>query len=160
MAVLTHIEHGEAGGLAEAYGFGELRSIEGIPAGSVNSNYALDVGGRRVFLRVYEEQALEGARGETRMLEKLARAGVPTPEPCRRADGELISVVQGKPAALFPWVEGQMVCQKGVTPVHARAGGEALAREHDAAGGGGGAGAGPGAGPGSAGGWRAGGAVR
>jgi homoserine kinase type II len=67
------------------------------------------------------------------MLDRLAGAGVPTPCPCRRTDGELVSVVQGKPAALFPWIEGDMRCQAGVTPRHARAVGEALAQVHLAA---------------------------
>ncbi|MGH7439414.1 MAG: phosphotransferase, partial [Polyangiaceae bacterium] len=135
MAVLTRIEAGEAGELLEAYGLGALDAIEGIPAGSVNSNFALKAGGKRLFLRIYEEQALEGARGETRMLDRLAAAGVPTPCPCRRLDGELVSVVRGKPAALFPWIDGDMRCQAGVTPGHARAVGEALAKVHVAAGG-------------------------
>jgi homoserine kinase type II len=133
MAVLTRLELQEASELVASYGLGELRSIEGIPAGSVNSNYALDVAGRKLFLRVYEEQALEGARGETRMLERLARASVATPSPCPRRDGELVSVVRGKPAALFPWIEGGMRCQASVTPHHGRAVGEALAKMHVAA---------------------------
>jgi homoserine kinase type II len=133
MAVLTRLDRPEASALVAAYAMGELRSIEGIPAGSVNSNFALDVGGKRVFLRVYEEQDLQGAKGETRMLERLAGAGVQTPPPCRRADGELVSVACGKPAALFPWVDGGMRCQAGVTEGDAREVGEALARMHVAA---------------------------
>ena len=132
MAVITSITPEEARALVEAYGMGELRALEGVPAGSVNSNFALDVGGRRVFLRVYEEQAHAGAEGETAMLERLARAGVQTPSPLRRADGALVSVVRGKPAALFPWVEGHMRCQSGVTVDDARRVGEALARMHRA----------------------------
>jgi homoserine kinase type II len=130
MAVLTHIDPEQAKTLVAEYGLGSLRAIEGIPAGSVNSNYALDVEGRRVFLRVYEEQGLEGARGEAAMLERLSRAGVQTPCPCRRLDGELVSVVLGKPAALFPWVAGDMRCQASVTERDARSVGEALARMH------------------------------
>jgi homoserine kinase type II len=130
MAVLTPLDREEAAGLVAGYGLGELRSIEGIPAGSVNSNYALYLGGQRIFLRVYEEQDLAGARGETRLLERLARGGVKTPSPYPRTDGELVSVVRGKPAALFPWVAGGMRCQAGVTPNDARAVGDALARMH------------------------------
>jgi homoserine kinase type II len=133
MAVLTRVDLHEASALVQAYALGDLRSIEGIPAGSVNSNYTLEVSGRRVFLRVYEEQAMDGARGETQMLERLARAGVQTPSPLRRPNGELVSTVHGKPAALFPWVDGGMRCQASVTPGDVRAVGEALARMHLAA---------------------------
>jgi homoserine kinase type II len=146
MAVLTAITQDEARALVEAYGLLGLRAVDGIPAGSVNSNFALHVaappglsfgaapgvsfGAARFFLRIYEEQDKTGAEHETAMLEHLARAGVPTPAPLRRTDGSLVSLVRGKPAALFPWRDGQMRCQAGVTQEDARLVGEALARVH------------------------------
>jgi homoserine kinase type II len=130
MAVLTVIEEGEAHALLAAYGLGELRAMEGIAGGSVNTNYALVGPAGRVFLRVYEEQDLAGARRETALLERLAAAGVPTPAPLRRTDGEQVSVVRGKAAAIFPWRDGGMRCQAGVTAEDARRVGEALARMH------------------------------
>jgi homoserine kinase type II len=130
MAVLTPLARDDADELATAYGLGALESIEGIPAGSVNSNFALHAGGRRVFLRLYEEQGIAGARHETAMLERLAAAGVPTPAPLRRVDGALVSVIRGKPAAVFPWREGGMRCQAAVTAADTRRLGEALARVH------------------------------
>lgn len=96
----------------------------------MNSNYALDGEGGRLFLRLYEEQGLDGARRECAMLERLAGKGVPTPAPLRRLDGEHISVVRGKPAVLFPWRDGHMRCQAGVTPADAARVGEAVARVH------------------------------
>jgi homoserine kinase type II len=133
MAVITAISFEEVRGLLAGYEMGEPASFEGLAAGSVNSNYALSVGGRRLFLRVYEEQGLAGARGEAAMLERLAGAGVRTPSPCRRSDGTLVATVRGKPAALFPWVDGGMRCQAAVTAHDARRVGEALARVHLAA---------------------------
>jgi homoserine kinase type II len=130
MAVLTVIQAEDARALLEAHGLGPLDGFGGIAAGSVNTNYAVDVGGTHLFLRLYEEQDLAGAQRETAMLERLAEAGVPTPAPLRRVDGAFISVVCGKPAALFPWREGTMRCQAGVTPADAGHVGEALARVH------------------------------
>jgi len=130
MAVLTTIQPEDAQALLDAHGLGRLEGLEGIAAGSVNTNYAVQVGGRRLFLRLYEEQDLAGARRETAMLERLAGAGVPTPAPLRRVDGAFVSVVRGKPAALFPWRDGTMRCQAGVTPADAGRVGEALARTH------------------------------
>lgn len=129
MAVLTAIDEQDAGALLEAYGLGPPRRIDGIAAGSVNSNFALQAE-RRWFLRLYEEQDLDGALRETAMLEGLARAGVPTPPPVPRIDGRLVSVVRGKPAALFPWRDGTMRCQASVTPADTRKVGQALARVH------------------------------
>jgi homoserine kinase type II len=99
----------------------------------VNSNFALLAGGRRTFLRLYEEQGFAGAERETAMLERIAAQGVPTPAPLRRLDGRLVSRVRGKPAALFPWRSGGMRCQASVTQGDARSVGEALARFHVAA---------------------------
>jgi homoserine kinase type II len=132
MAVLTKITDDEARALVAAYGLHDLRAVEGIPAGSVNSNFALHIDGAvpRLFLRIYEEQDKAGAEHETAMLEHLASAGVPTPAPLRRTDGRLVSSVGGKPAALFPWRDGQMRCQAAVTEEDANRLGEALARVH------------------------------
>lgn len=129
MAVLTVIDERDGRALVEAYGLGFLRRIEGIAGGSVNSNFAVEAD-RRVFLRLYEERDLDGARREAAMLERLASAGVPTPPPLRRVDGALVSVVRGKPVALFPWCDGDMRCQAGVTAGDARRVGHALARVH------------------------------
>jgi homoserine kinase type II len=133
MAVLTPITRDDAQALADAYGLGVVRAVEEIPAGSVNSNFALDLPGGRVFLRLYEEQDRAGAGRETSMLERIAAAGVPTPAPLRRTDGALVAAVRGKPAALFPWRSGAMRCQASVTVDDARQVGEALARVHIAA---------------------------
>jgi homoserine kinase type II len=131
MAVLTAISDDDARGILASCGLGELAGVEGLAAGSVNSNFAVMTGdGRRFFLRLYEERDLEGAVRETEMLARLAAAGVPTPAPVGKRGGGFVSVVRGKPATLFPWREGHMRCQASVTPEDARRVGEALARVH------------------------------
>ena len=130
MAVITPITDDEARDLTREYGLGPLQRVEGIPAGSVNSNFALELTGRRVFLRIYEEQDVAGADRETEMLERLAAAGVPTPAPLHRLDGRLVSDVRGKAAAIFPWRGGSMRCQASVTAEDTRSVGQALARVH------------------------------
>jgi homoserine kinase type II len=130
MAVLTHVTEDDTRTLLEAYGLGTLSRLEGIAGGSVNSNFALETAGGTVFFRLYEERDRAGALLETAMLERLAGAGVPTPAPLRRLDGGLVSVVQGKPAALFPWRDGHMRCQAAVSPDDAYRVGAALARVH------------------------------
>ncbi|MCL2448747.1 MAG: homoserine kinase [Polyangiaceae bacterium] len=132
MAVLTPVLHDDAVELTKAYGLGPLEKVEGIAAGSVNSNFSIRAGGLQVFLRLYEEQDLAGARRETATLEHLAASGVPTPAPLRRLDGDLVSIVRGKPAAVFPWRDGSMRCQASVSPDDARLVGGALARVHRA----------------------------
>ena len=132
MAVLTPISDAEARAFLSAFDAGELVRLRGIAAGSVNSNFALETTRGPYFLRVYEEQGHDGAVAEAALLEHLARAGVPTPAPLAMRDGSRIGELRGKSSALFPWREGTMRCQAGVTGEDARRVGAALAAVHRA----------------------------
>ena len=132
MAVLTQVSEREARAFTQAYELGALRCVVGVPAGSVNSNFALELELGRFFLRIYEEQDAAGARAEALLLTHLAAAGVPTPPPVARRDGPLIGELAAKPAAIFPWREGTMRCQKSVSASDARYLGAALAAVHRA----------------------------
>lgn len=133
MATLTPLLLDDARRLGAAYGL-DVASVRGIPAGSVNSNYALTLGdGGRVFLRVYEEQQAASAAGEARLLAHLEARGVKTPRPLALAGDEaggFIAEHAGKPVAVFPWIEGDSLCQKRVTPDAVRKLGAALAEVH------------------------------
>ena len=67
--------------------------------------------------------------------EPRPRARPPKPErppvpPVVARDGTMVRLVAGKPAVLFPWVDGDMLCLRGVTPAAGREVGGALARMH------------------------------
>lgn len=130
MALYTKISLDLARELASPFGL-DVVGAEGLLAGSVNSNYALRTAdGRRYFLRVYEEQALHGARGEALLLRWLAGRGVPTPTPLVTSGGESIVPLGERPVAIFPWIEGDIRCQARVSPRDTHALGQALARVH------------------------------
>src|ERR1700722_2641989 len=125
MAILTPVSEAQARAFLAAYeGMGTLRGLFGIPLGTVNSSFALELTGPgqsgRLFLRVYEEQDRAGALGEADLLNQLAERGVATPAPMRRRDGGLVGELSGKPAALFPWRDGEMRCLAGVSAGDAR----------------------------------------
>jgi homoserine kinase type II len=130
MAILTVPSESELDGLVAAYDLGQKRSARGIEAGTVNTSYVLELDSGRYFLRIYEEQGAAGAEAEARLLLHLAAAGVPTPAPVAGRDGAMVRVVAGKPAAVFPWVTGDMLCLPSVTCDAATAVGRALARMH------------------------------
>lgn len=130
MAVLTPVSLAEARRIGAELGL-DVISCEGIPAGSVNSNHALwTAGGERFFLRVYEEQSPATARDEAALLAHLASHGVPTPRPLTFREGESIGALGDKPVAVFPWVEGESLCQARVSEDVTRRVGQALARTH------------------------------
>ncbi len=130
MAILTVPRDEDFDALLAAYDLGSRRASKGIEAGTVNTSYALDLDSGRYFLRLYEEQGPSGAEAEARLLLHLAASGVPTPAPVRARDGTMVRQVAGKPAAIFPWVDGDMLCLRTVGVAAARDVGMALARMH------------------------------
>jgi homoserine kinase type II len=132
MAQLTPVTPADARRLGALYGL-DVSAARPLLAGSVNTNVALELaGGGRAFLRVYEEQTLVTAAHEARVLAHFAGHGVLTPRPLPLAADAtaFIAAHAGKPVAVFPWVEGEMVCQRAVTPDVAAQVGAALARVH------------------------------
>ncbi len=130
MAILTVPTNRELSRFVAAYSLGELDHARGLEAGTVNTSYVLELEAGRFFLRIYEEQDAVGAARESRLLAHLAASGVATPAPVPTTTGETLQTVAGKPAALFPWVDGEILCQKRVTPTAAEVVGAALARIH------------------------------
>jgi homoserine kinase type II len=130
MAFLTPLELSDARELASGFGL-DVVAIEPLAAGSVNSNFRLtEANGRAYFARLYEEQGTRGAAAELALLRELAAAGVPTVEPLLFPDGRSLAEHAGKPFAVFPWKEGEILCQGRVTREACTRLGGALARVH------------------------------
>lgn len=130
MALLTTLSLSDVQRLAREFSV-EVTALEALSAGSVNSNFSLsDSSGRRYFARLYEEQGRQGALAELQLVATLARAGVPVVECLARSDAGGVGEFEGKPFAVFPWLEGEILCQKRVTPDACHKLGAALARVH------------------------------
>lgn len=130
MAILTTPSKQDLETLLAAYPLGALRFAKGIEAGTVNTSYALELDRGRFFLRIYEEQDQEGAAREAKVLRHLADKGVPTPPPIAARDGTTCRTIAGKPCALFPWIDGEILCQARVTKEVGHRVGAAVARIH------------------------------
>ncbi len=130
MALLTRIDDRAARELLRGYDL-EPTTFEALEAGSVNSNFRFTTtDGRAFFARVYEEQGRAGALTELRLLQKLAARGVPVALPQPLTNGELVHEHQGKPFAVYPFIEGDILCQGRVTESACRAVGRALGIVH------------------------------
>lgn len=130
MALLTELSLSAATPLAKRFGL-DLRTIEPLTAGSVNSNFRLtDRSGNVFFARLYEEQDRAGAAREHAIVAALDDAGVPVVRGMRTADGDSLADFEGKAFAVFPWVDGEILCQARVTPQACFELGAALARVH------------------------------
>lgn len=132
MATYTAVSTAEARALGALFGL-DVATATGLSAGSVNTNVLLSLaGGGKAFLRVYEEQDAPGAVSEAALLVHLAARGLAVAPPLARLDGSgFVADLAGKPIAIFPWVLGEMRCQKSVRPPDAFAIGAALARVHE-----------------------------
>lgn len=130
MALLTSLPLSDAQRLAAEFGV-DVTAVEPLSAGSVNSNFALTASdGRRYFARLYEEQGRAGALAELALVAELGRAGVPVVQCLPRADGAGVGDFAGKAFAVFPWLDGEILCQGRVSAVACRTLGAALARVH------------------------------
>lgn len=130
MALITSLPLADAVRLGREFGL-EVVAIEALSIGSVNSNFALTTAdGRRFFARLYEEQGREGALSELALVAELARAQVPVVQCLPRLDARGVGDFRGKAFAVFPWLDGEILCQGRVTaPVCERLG-AALAHVH------------------------------
>lgn len=109
----------------------DIVDVRALAAGSVNSNFSVRArSGERYFVRVYEEQDLDGAKAELMVIRELSASGVPTPPPLENRRGGYVGEHRGKPVAVHPWVDGHILCFGLVTPAAAREVGRALARVH------------------------------
>lgn len=131
MAFFTPLPLPIAQQIGQRFGL-QVEAVTGISGGSVNSNYELHLlGGERAFLRIFEAQIKENAAKEIKILHHLAARGVPTPRPLRRIDRRsFLCSLGAKPVAVFPWVEGDCLPFKNVTPEITFRVGKALAHVH------------------------------
>ncbi|HEY4102450.1 MAG TPA: homoserine kinase [Polyangiaceae bacterium] len=130
MALLTDLEFDTAAALAAQFGL-DLAAIEPLDAGSVNSNFRLtDRAGKIYFARLYEEQDHAGAAREHALVASLDDAKVPVVRALRGKTGASLADFAGKAFAVFPWLDGEILCQRRVSAEACRKLGAALARVH------------------------------
>lgn len=132
MAVFTELSFDEVRAWLEPLAVGELRELRGVKAGIENTNYFVDTDGGHWVLTLFERLGAEQLPFYLRLMQHLARHGMPVPEPRADAGGEILHRLKDKPAALCSWLPGRHVEQP--TPAHCIQLGATLARLHLAAG--------------------------
>jgi homoserine kinase type II len=133
MAVYTHLSREEIAAFLAAYGLGPPLAIRGIPAGSINTNYLVEAGGRRFFLRLNEVATEEDLHYEAELLRHLSAKGTPTPALVCTLAGTWHAPLGGKRGSLFAFAEGEERTSRSATAEDVRRVGEALATLHRAA---------------------------
>ena len=69
----------EVRSILSLYHLEALEDFGGIPEGSINTSYWVQVGGRRYFLRITERKRVRDMVYEQQLLDHLATAQLPVP---------------------------------------------------------------------------------
>jgi homoserine kinase type II len=128
MAVYTHVEPEQAQALLHTLKLGSLQGLQAIASGIENTNYFVTSSQGEWVLTLFERLSAQQLPYYLRLMQHLARHGLPVPEPIAKAQGELVHEVAGKPAALVRRLPGQSLEAPDVH--HAEQLGATLARMH------------------------------
>ncbi len=129
MAVYTDISDDELADFIAFYDIGAIKSFKGIAEGVSNSNFLAETEAGRYILTLYE------ARTETAelpffiaLMQHLAQKGLTCPQPILQRNGQALSHLADKPAALLSYLDGISI--KRPTANHCFEAGAALAKMH------------------------------
>jgi homoserine kinase type II len=133
LAIYIAITDDDLRGLLPAWGVPGLQAAMGLPAGSINTNVALEfVDGTRAFLRYSTVRSEADLAFEAEILAALESAGLRGPRlHLPRGGGHSVAWGGGR-VSLFHWLEGVELARKNVQPAHLRTLGALLARVHAA----------------------------
>lgn len=106
MSVYTRVEPEQLEAFLADYHVGTLRDYRGISEGITNTNYFVDTTGGHWVLTLFERLRPEELPFFLELMDHLAARGVPCAHPVTRRDGEFLSSLAGKPAALVYRLDG------------------------------------------------------
>ena len=129
MAVYTDVAAEELADFLARYDLGELLSYKGIAEGVENSNFLLHTTAGYFILTLYEKRVAKGDLPYfLALMTHLASRGISCPLPVKDRDGESLSSLAGRPAAIIGFLEG--IWPRKPNAAHCAGVGQALARMH------------------------------
>jgi homoserine kinase type II len=114
MAVYTTITREQLADFLSEYDLGHLRAFEGIGAGIENSNYFVTTDTGRYVLTIFERLAEHQLPFYLGLMQHLAAAGLPVPDPQVRDDKKLQGRLLGKPAAIVNCLAGAWIASPSI----------------------------------------------
>ncbi len=128
MAVYTEVPFDAAAELVLRLNIGTLTALEGCSGGIENTNYFADTTQGRYVLTLFERLTAVQLPFYLRLMKHLAQRGIPVPDPCADAEGEILHTLQGKPAAVVDRLSGSS--RTAPDAEHCQQLGSMLARMH------------------------------
>ena len=106
MSVFTKVSHGELKRFLARYPVGRLLNFQGIGEGVENTNYFVDTTDGRWVLTLFERLNYDDLPFFLGLMEHLASQGFPGAMPARTLDGETLTSLNDRPAALVRRLPG------------------------------------------------------
>jgi homoserine kinase type II len=128
MAVFTAVTLDDLTQWIRQFPLGQALALEGISSGIENSNFFLTTERGEYVLTIFENLGFEQLPFYLQLMRHLAARGIPVPDPVANDQGELVTALQGKPAAIVSRLAGSS--QMDPQPVHCAAVGAMLAKMH------------------------------
>ncbi len=117
MTVWTNVALNEVNEWMAERGFDKAAEIVPIEEGVEDSVFRLDLeGGPPLFLRLFERTE---PQGPVEIAARLAGHGLPTCSPIKDQQERLLLELKGKPAAVYPWIEGAWIEDPSLTQIEA-----------------------------------------
>lgn len=132
MAVYTPVSQEQVSSFLESYDVGKLIALTGIEQGVSNTNYKVQTTSGLYILTLYEPHRVrpEDVPVYIDYMAQLEKGGVPCPHVLRRKDGSLVAGLNGRPATLVSYLDGEGQSAATLMPEKCRAAGETLGRMH------------------------------
>lgn len=131
MAVYTKVTIPEAQVLIDQLQLGSVTALQGISGGIENTNYFVTTTQAEFVLTLFERLTIEQLPFYLQLTRHLAGKGIAVPAPQQDPAGQLLFMLNGKPAAVVQKLEGRSQLQPQVA--HCAELGQTLARMHMAA---------------------------
>jgi len=129
MAVYTNVDDTALGTFLTRYDLGNVLSFAGIAEGVENSNYLLRTDRSNYILTLYEKRVdPNDLPFFLELMETLANAGMSCPLPVPASDGSVLQELEGRPCAIFTFLDGTSSRYPNREKCHQL--GEALAEMH------------------------------
>src|SRR4051794_15334905 len=103
------VSKGGVAAIFSNYNLGEFQEMIPLTGGTVQTNLLLETTGGRFVLRLYINREFESVRFEANLIRYLKARHYPSPAILRDKQGRFVGVYQGKPYALFEFVEGEHI---------------------------------------------------